>query len=61
MIMANMVQVKQLKSLIGRPEKHRRIVYGLGLRRVNQVRSIVDTPSVRGMVRKVEHLVCIVD
>lgn len=59
--MANMVQVKQVKSLIGRPEKHRRVVLGLGLRRINHVRSLVDTPSIRGMIRKVEHLVCVVD
>ncbi|MEO5341219.1 MAG: 50S ribosomal protein L30 [Magnetococcus sp. MYC-9] len=58
--MANMVKVMQVRSLAGRPEKHRLIVQGLGLRRIRHVRELVDTPSVRGMVRKVQHLVQIV-
>lgn len=59
--MANTVKVKQVGSLIGKPEKHRVVVRGLGLRRVNHVRTLVDTPSVRGMIRKVQHLVHVVD
>lgn len=60
-MMANTVKVKQVASLIGRPGKHRRVVQGLGLRRINHVRELVDTPSVRGMIRKVPHLVQVVD
>ena len=59
--MSDIVKVKQVGSLIGRPEKHRRVVQGLGLRRMNHVRELVDTPSVRGMIRKVRHLVQVVD
>lgn len=59
--MANCVKVKQVGSLIGRPEKHRRVVQGLGLRRINHVRELVDTPSVRGMIQKVQHLVQVID
>lgn len=59
--MANMVKVKQVASLIGRPEKHRRVVKGLGLRRVSHVKTLVDTPSVRGMINKVQHLVQVVE
>lgn len=59
--MANTVKVKLVRSVAGRPEKHRAIVQGLGLRRMHHVRELVDTPNVRGMVRKVPHLVEIVD
>ena len=59
--MANLVKVKQVGSLIGRPEKHRRVVLGLGLRRINHIKTLVDTPSVRGMINKVQHLVRVVD
>ena len=47
--------------MIGRPEKHRKILRGLGFRRLNQVVERQDTPAVLGMVAKVPHLVRIVD
>jgi len=59
--MVNIVKVKQIRSLIGQSESHRRVVHGLGLRRINHVRVLVDTPSVRGMIRKVQHLVQVVN
>lgn len=59
--MTNTVKVKQVRSVAGRPGKHRLIVQGLGLRHIHHVRELVDTPNVRGMVRKVQHLVEIVD
>ncbi len=59
--MADIVKVKQIRSITGRPEKHRRIVQGLGLRRINHVRELIDTPNVRGMITKVQHLVEVVD
>ncbi len=51
------LKITQVRSVIGRPEKHRRIIQALGLRR-NQT-SVVkdDTPTIRGMVFKVRHLV----
>jgi large subunit ribosomal protein L30 len=55
------IRIKLVRSLIGRPEKHRQIVRGLGLRRLNQVVERVDTPAIRGMIRKVPHLVQIVE
>jgi len=44
------------RSMIGHPEKHRRTVYSLGLRRLNKTVVLADTPEVRGMIRKVSHL-----
>ena len=51
------LKITQVRSVIGRPQKHRRVIEALGLKR-NQT-SVVhdDTPSIRGMVFKVRHLV----
>lgn len=53
------LKITQVRSVIGRPQKHRRIVAALGLKR-NQT-SVVhnDTPAIRGMVFKVRHLVSV--
>ena len=53
--------VKQVKSIIGRPENQRKIVLALGLGRVGRTREINDTESVRGMIARVSHLVEIVE
>ena len=51
------VKITQIRSCIGRPEKHRRVVRALGLKR-NQTSVIhEDSPAIRGMVNKVCHLV----
>jgi large subunit ribosomal protein L30 len=55
------LRIKQIGSVIGCPDKQRATVRGLGLRRMNQVVERVDTPQVRGMVKKVPHLVAIVE
>ena len=55
--MTNTVKVQLVKGLIGTRESHRATVRGLGLRRVNSVAELQDTPSVRGMINKVIHLV----
>ncbi len=47
-------------GLIGTRESHRATVRGLGLRRVNSVSELEDTPSVRGMINKVSYLVKVV-
>jgi large subunit ribosomal protein L30 len=52
-----MIKVTLVKSVIGTLESHRACVRGLGLRRVNTSRVLVDTPSVRGMITKVNYLV----
>ena len=53
------LKITQVRSVIGRPEKHRRVVRALGLRR-NQT-SVVhdDTQQIRGMVAKVSHLLTV--
>lgn len=58
--MANTVKVKLVKGVIGTPEKHRATVRGLGLRRINAVVELEDTPSVRGMINKISYLVKVV-
>ncbi len=55
------VTVKQVKSIIGRPEYQRKIVLALGLGRIGKTKELNDTDSVRGMVAKVSHLVEIVE
>jgi large subunit ribosomal protein L30 len=51
------LRIRQVKSVIGRPQKHRRVIEALGLRR-NQTEVVHDdTPAIRGMVFKVRHLV----
>ncbi len=59
-IMANTVKVTLVKGLIGTRESHRATVRGLGLRRVNSVSELQDTPSVRGMINKVSYLVKVI-
>ncbi len=58
--MTKTVKVKLVMGLIGTRESHRATVRGLGLRRVNSVRELEDTPSVRGMINKVSYLVKVV-
>ena len=58
--MANTVKVQLVKGLIGTRQDHRVTVRGLGLRRVNSVSELQDTPSVRGMINKVAYLVKVV-
>jgi len=55
-----MVKVQLVKSLIGTRETHRDTVRGLGLRRVNSVSELQDTPAVRGMINKVSYLVKVI-
>jgi len=51
------IKVRLLKSLAGCKQSHRDTVRGLGLKRIDQVVELVDTPAVRGMVNKVNYLV----
>ena len=52
-----MLKVTLKRSLIGKPEKLRKIVLSLGLRKINQSVIHRDTPSIRGMIHKTSHLV----
>jgi len=54
---AKMLKIKKIKSEIGRPEKQRKILKGMGLSKLNSTVTLVDTPQVRGMINKVIHLV----
>ncbi|ATX82756.1 LSU ribosomal protein L30P [Mariprofundus ferrinatatus] len=51
------IRIRQVKSGIGYSKDQRATLVGLGFRRMNQVVELEDTPSVRGMVNKVCHLV----
>jgi len=51
------IKVRQVKSGIGYARDQRATLVGLGLRRMNQVVTLEDTPAVRGMIHKVRHLV----
>lgn len=57
--MSKMLKITLKKSMIGRPEKHRRVVRSLGLRRLNKTVVLQDTPAVRGMIRKVSHMLAV--
>lgn len=54
---ANRVKVTLVKSTIGFDKKQAAIVEGMGLRRINHSVELADTPSIRGMIHKVRHLV----
>ncbi|WP_417623173.1 50S ribosomal protein L30 [Parasphingorhabdus sp.] len=55
------IKVKQIGSPIRRPEVQRKTLIGLGLNKMHRVSELEDTPEVRGMIRKVHHLVEVVD
>jgi large subunit ribosomal protein L30 len=55
------IKVKQIKSSSGRLKNHRACVAGLGLRRIGHTVEVEDTPSVRGMINKVNYLVRVED
>lgn len=55
------IKVKQIGSPIGRPDKQKAILIGLGLNKMNKVVELEDTPAIRGMINKIPHLVKIVD
>ena len=55
------IKVKQIKSRICAPKDQKRTLDTLGLRKINQVVEVEDTPSTRGMVQKLHHLVIVVD
>jgi large subunit ribosomal protein L30 len=53
------VKIKLVRSPIGCKESHRATVRGLGLRKVNSVSELQDTPAVRGMINKISYLVAV--
>ena len=56
-----MIKIQYFRSKICTPVKHKLVVKGLGFTRLNQVVEREDSPSIRGMVKKIPHLVRIVE
>ena len=56
-----MMKVKLVRSACGRLRRHRDCVRGLGLRRMHQTVEVEDTPSTRGMVKRVSYMVQVVE
>ena len=61
MAQKKMIRLQWVRSAIAAPVKHKLVVKGLGFTRLNQVIEREDTPSIRGMVAKVPHLVTILN
>lgn len=55
------IKIKQTKSRIGAPIDQKRTLDALGLKKMNHVVEFEDSPTVRGMIRKVHHLVTVVE
>ena len=55
------IKVKQTGSPIRRTKDQRATLVGLGLNKMHRVSELQDTPEVRGMIRKVQHMVTVVD
>ena len=53
------IKVQQIKSKIGYPKDQKATLQALGLRKISQIVEVEDTPSTRGMLRKVHHLVTV--
>ncbi|KUG06488.1 50S ribosomal protein L30 [Solirubrum puertoriconensis] len=51
------IQIKQVRSVIDRPERQKRTMQALGLTKIGAVREVENTPAIAGMVAKVGHLV----
>lgn len=55
------IKIKQVRSAIKRPARQKRTIIALGFSRLNQVIEKEATPQILGMIKKVEHLVQVVD
>ena len=55
--MAGTIRVTLIKSMIGRPENHRKVLRGMGLTRLNKTVELINSPEIWGMINKVSHLV----
>ena len=58
-IMSNKLEISLVKSTIGASEKQRAVVRGLGLRRLHQTVTLLDTPETRGMITKINHMLMV--
>ena len=55
------IKIQQINSQIGYPVDQKRTLEAIGLRKIGQVVEKEDTPALRGMIRKVHHLVTVID
>ncbi len=55
------IKIKQIRSKIGYPVDQKRTLQTLGLHKISQVVEVEDNPSIRGMIKKVHHLVTVVE
>jgi len=55
------IKIKQIKSRIGAPADQKSTLLALGLHKISQVVEVEDNPSMRGMIRKVRHLVTVIE
>ena len=53
------LRIKQVKSVIGRPERQKRTLEALGLRKINHEREVQATPEILGMIEAVKHLITV--
>ena len=60
-VKANTIKIKLVRSPICTPEHHKRVVKGLGLRKINQIVVRPDTPVFRGVVKMAPHLLVVVE
>jgi large subunit ribosomal protein L30 len=60
-IVTKKLKITLVKSYIGRPEKHRKVLRGMGLQKLNRTVLLKDTPEIRGMINKVSHLLSVVE
>lgn len=54
---AAQLKITLVRSVIGRPEKHRKVLLAMGLKRTHRSVVLPDTPIIRGMIKKVSHLI----
>ncbi len=52
-------KITQVKSRIGRPERQKRTLDALGLKKINSVKEVSLTPQVEGMINKIKHLLLV--
>lgn len=53
------LRIKQVRSVIGHPERQKRTMRALGLRKINHTREVEATPQILGMIEKVKHLITV--
>ncbi len=59
--MSKTIVIKQIGSPIRRPKDQRATLVGLGLNKMHKTRELADTPSIRGMIAKIPHMVEIIE